>query len=135
MSKDQVLLIYDQECPVCHSYSKSVRIKESAGELKLINARDKHQVVDEITAMGLDIDQGMILKIGDQLHYGADAINTLALISRESGVFNKINIWIFKSKRISKVVYPVLRAFRALLLKLLGKTKINNLNCLNNEKF
>jgi hypothetical protein len=57
------------------------------------------------------------------------------LISSRSGVFNHINFWVFKSKTISKWTYPILRFFRNLLLKILGKTKINNLNKPNNEKF
>ena len=36
--------------------------------------------MDEITAAGLDIDQGMVLKVGGTLHYGADAIHALSLL-------------------------------------------------------
>ena len=91
--------------------------------------------MQEITAKGLDIDQGMVLKMGDQLFYGADAIHALALISSKSGLLNRLNYWMFKSKRVSAFLYPVLRACRNLLLKILGKTKINNLNYEKNERF
>jgi hypothetical protein len=73
--------------------------------------------------------------MGDQLYYGSDAIHALALISRRSGVFNRFNYWMFKSKTISSWLYPLLRFCRNLLLKLLGKTKINNLDIQGNEKF
>jgi len=91
--------------------------------------------MQEITAEGLDIDQGMVLKIRGQLYYGADAIHVLALISSRLGLFNQLNYWIFKSQVLAKTVYPVLRFFRNLLLKMLGKTKINNLDTKNNERF
>jgi hypothetical protein len=68
----------------------------------------------------------MVLKMGGVIYYGADAIHALALISSRSGVFNKLNYWLFKSKRVSDVLYPLLRSFRNLILKMLGKTKINN---------
>ena len=89
----------------------------------------------EITSQGLDIDQGMVLKMGDQLYYGSDAIHALALIGSRSGVFNRLNYWIFKSKTVSSILYPILRFCRNLLLKILGKCKINNLGAEKNEKF
>ena len=91
--------------------------------------------MEEITAQGLDIDQGMVLKMGGQLYYGADAIHALALIGGRSGIFNRMNYWMFKSKTASSIFYPILRFFRNLLLKILGKSKINNLNTKGNDKF
>jgi predicted DCC family thiol-disulfide oxidoreductase YuxK len=135
MSRPEILLIYDKECPACNAYCQIVRIRESVGDLKIIDAREKSDVLDEITDRGLDIDQGMVLKMGDQLYYGSNAIHALALISSRSGIFNRFNYWMFKSKLISSWLYPMLRFCRNLLLKILGKTKINNLGISNNEKF
>jgi predicted DCC family thiol-disulfide oxidoreductase YuxK len=135
MNKEEILLVYDKDCPACDNYCQVVRIRESIGELKIINARESSEVLEEITQLGLDIDQGMILKMGGVIYYGADAIHTLALISSRSGVFNRMNYWLFKSKRVSAVLYPLLRSFRNLLLKMLGKTKINNLNSTGNDRF
>ncbi len=135
MKKEEILLVYDKDCPACDNYCQVVRIRESIGELKIINARESSEVLEEITQLGLDIDQGMVLKMGGVIYYGADAIYALALISSRSGVFNKLNYWLFKSKRVSAVLYPVLRFFRNLLLKMLGKTKINNLNSTGNDRF
>lgn len=126
MNKEEILLVYDKDCPACDNYCQVVRIRESIGELKIINARENSEVLEEITQLGLDIDQGMVIKMGGVIYYGADAIHALALISSRSGVFNKLNYLLFKSKRVSAVLYPVLRFLRNLLLKILGKTKINN---------
>lgn len=41
----------------------------------------------------------------------------------------------FRSRRVSKVLYPLLRFLRNLLLKLLGKTRINNLNQPGRDRF
>ena len=135
MSKPEILLVYDKECPACNVYCQIIRIRETVGDLKIIDAREKSEVLDEITARGLDIDQGMVLKMEGQLYYGSDAMHALALISSRSGLLNRINYWIFKSKSVSSWLYPVLRLFRNLLLKMLGKTKINNLDAPDNEKF
>ena len=91
--------------------------------------------MDEITAAGLDIDQGMVLKIGDKLYYGADAIHTLSLMSTRSGVFNRLTSFFFRSERLSAVIYPVLRSGRNLLLKILRRSKVNNLNAADNDRF
>jgi hypothetical protein len=112
-----------------------VRIKESVGDLRTVDARENSEVMNEITAQCLDIDQGMVLKMGEQLYYGADAIHMLVLIGSRSGIFNRFNYWMFKSKTISKIIYPLLKLSRNLLLKILRKTKINNLKSKANEKF
>ncbi|MEH6556345.1 MAG: DCC1-like thiol-disulfide oxidoreductase family protein [Oceanicoccus sp.] len=135
MKREEILLVYDRECPACSAYCQVVKIRESVGDLRIVDARENTEVVKEITSQGLDIDQGMVLKMGDQLYYGSDAIHTLALIGSRSGVFNRVNYWMFKSKTISKFLYPILRFFRNLLLKILGRSKINNLNIDNSDRF
>ncbi|MBI3527386.1 MAG: DUF393 domain-containing protein [Betaproteobacteria bacterium] len=135
MTPREILLVYDKECPLCDAYCRMVRIRESVGTLRLVNARDASAVMNEITSQGLDIDQGMVLKVEDVLYYGSDAIHALSLMSSPSGVFNRVNYWIFRSKRLSGILYPVLRSFRNLLLKTLRKTKINNLQLRDNDRF
>ncbi len=130
-----LLLVYDKECPACNNYCQMVRIRESVGQLTLVDARETSPIMQEITEAGLDIDNGMVLKMGDQLYYGSDAVHALSLVSSRSGIFNRVNYWVFKSKRLSRVFYPVLRAGRAVLLKLLRKTRINNLNVEGNDRF
>lgn len=135
MQREDILLVFDRECPACNAYCQVVRIKQSVGDLRIVDARENSEVMKEITAQGLDIDQGMVLKMGGQLYYGADAIHSLALIGSRSGIFNRFNYWVFKSKIISVIMYPLLKAARNLLLKMLRKTKINNLMDKNNGKF
>jgi predicted DCC family thiol-disulfide oxidoreductase YuxK len=135
MQREEILLVFDRKCPACNAYCQVVRIRESVGDLRIVDARENSEVMNEINAQGLDIDQGMVLKMGEQLYYGSDAIHTLALIGSRSGIFNRFNYWMFKSKTVSKILYPLLRFSRNLLLKTLRKTKINNLKTKANEKF
>ena len=85
--------------------------------------------------MELDVNQGMVLKMSDQIYYWSDAIHALALLGSRSGIFNRIKYWMFKPKIVSRLTYPILRYFRNFLLKALGKTKINNLNIEGNIKY
>lgn len=135
LPRPEVVLVYDKECPLCDSYCRMLRIRESVGDLTLVNARDDSDLMLQITRQGLDIDQGMVLKIDDVLYYGAEAIHALSLISSGSGLFNRLNHWIFRSRARSRVLYPVLRDCRNLVLKLLRKTKVNNLQMPGVHKF
>ena len=117
-------LVYDGECPFCSAYVRYLRVRESLGKVHLVNARDGHPVVDEIRARGLDLDEGMVLKLGDRYYHGADCINVLALLSTGSGPFNRLNAAIFRSPTASRYLYPVLRAGRNTVLQLLGRKKL-----------
>ena len=132
---NDILLVYDKQCPACDYYCNLVRIREATGRLVLVDARDGGPIMDEITTAGLDIDQGMVVKVGGTLYYGSDAIHVLSLMGTNSGFFNRITHWSFKYRPVAKVLYPVLRACRNLLLKTLGKTKINNLGVTDQDKF
>jgi len=117
-------LVYDGECPFCSFYVKYVRIKQDIGTLKLINARHKSSITDDVLEKGFDLNKGMVLKIEDQYFHGDDCMNKLALLSTRNSIFNKMNFWIFKSKLRSKILYPVLRSGRNITLYLLGKKEI-----------
>ena len=134
-AEPEVLMIYDKQCPACDHYCNLVRIRESVGRLVLVDARLGGPVMDEITAARLDIDQGMVVKVGKELYYGADAMHALALMGTSRGFFNRIAYSAFRSRRISRILYPMLRACRNLLLKALGRTKINNLGVTGNDRF
>lgn len=131
----KVVVVYDYECPACDNYCRMLRLKDSIGEIELVDAREKSEFVSEISARGLDIDQGMVVIVGDNWYYGADAIHMLSLMSSRSGLFNRINYRMFQSRWLSRLLYPVLRYFRKILLRFLGKTKINNLGLPGNERF
>ncbi|MBT8136862.1 MAG: hypothetical protein KJO54_07605 [Gammaproteobacteria bacterium] len=112
-----------------------VRVRAAAGTLKLLSAREGGPEMDRITALGLDVDEGMVLIAGDELYYGSDAIHALSLLSSRSGLFNRLNFLVFRSKALSRVIYPVLRAGRNLALKLLRRSRINNLELPENDRF
>jgi len=135
LKKKNIVLVYDKECPVCHHYCHSLQVREVDRDIAIVNARIESDVMREITERGLDIDQGMVLKVGRKIYYGADAMHELALMSSRVGFFNRANYWLFKSKTVSAIIYPVLRFFRHWLLKILGKSRINNLGMEGNDKF
>ena len=125
MAEDQVVLVYDGGCPVCSAYVRYVRIKESAGGFLLVNARDGGPWVERVTQSGLNLDEGMVLFYGGRAYHGADCIHVLALMSTGSGVFNRLNAALFRHPRLARVLYPVLRAGRNLLLRILNRSRLS----------
>ena len=127
MSEPQstVFLVYDGDCPFCSAVAQMARIKKAAGELHILNARDATgPVMDEVRARGFDLNQGIVLKLGEQFYHGEDALHMLAMIGSQSGLFNRINVVLFRNRRTVKIMYPVMKAFRSLSLRALGRRPI-----------
>lgn len=122
---DGAVIVYDGDCPFCSRYVAMLRLRESLGAVRLINARDGGPLVEELQRRGVDLDEGMVLLLDGKMHHGADSVNMLALLSTSVGPFNKLNAAIFRSPGASRVLYPVLRTGRNLILRLLGRTKIS----------
>ncbi len=131
----EVLLVYDHQCFVCDAYCRKANIRENVGELKRVNAREASPMMDELTAKGLDIDKGLVLKIDNDIYYSSDAVHELSLLSNRGNLFNRLTYWTFRSKRLSHIIYPILRFFHDLLLKILHRAKINNLHLPDNDWF
>lgn len=117
-------LVYDGDCPFCSRYVRYLRMRETLGVVHLVNAREGGPLVDELAGAGLDLDGGMVLKMGGRYYHGADCIHALAMLSSGSDRFNRINAAIFRSPTLSRLLYPVLRAGRNVVLKGLGRGKI-----------
>ena len=122
----EAVLVYDGDCPFCSRYVALLRLREAMGGMRLVNARDGGPEVTAIRARGLDLDEGMVLLLGERMYHGADCINRLALMSSGSGLFNRVNAAIFRSPRASAVLYPVLRTGRNTVLRLLGRPRIGD---------
>ena len=57
-------LVYDGDCPFCSRYVQYLRLRQAAGPVRLVNAREGGPLVDELQRAGLDLDEGMVLKLG-----------------------------------------------------------------------
>lgn len=122
---NSLTLIYDGECPFCTRYVTMMRLRESAGKVQLLDARTPHPLVDQLVNSGFDLDDGMVLMSGDNVYHGDSAVHALALMSGRVGWFNRLNYFIFRSERLSRLIYPILRAGRNATLRLLQRQKIH----------
>lgn len=128
-AKGDVWYVYDGECPLCRTAARALRIRETVGQLHLINVRQEtgHPVIQEINAQGLDIDKGTVIKYGGNFYHGGDAMVMMALLGSRSGWFNRMNALLFRSKSFARFCYPAIRSGRNLLLWLKGVGQIRNL--------
>jgi predicted DCC family thiol-disulfide oxidoreductase YuxK len=120
-------LVYDGECPMCRRYVRWQRIRRDVGELELIDARQESEARRELTAMGFDLDEGFALQIGERWYHGSEALHRLTLLGTRSGLFNRLMYRLFATPERTARLYPLLRACRTGLLKVLGKGPIDNL--------
>jgi predicted DCC family thiol-disulfide oxidoreductase YuxK len=126
MAKTQgATIVYDGDCPFCSRYVKLVRLREALGRVDLVNAREGGPLVDEVRRAGLDLDEGMVLKLGDRFYHGAACIHMLAVLSTSSGLFNRVTGTLFRSPATARCLYPLLRAGRNATLALLGRRKMS----------
>jgi len=121
-----IRIIYDGDCPFCQAYVKMLRLKEQY-RVELIDAREEHAILPEITSQGYDLDDGMVVEINGRFFHGDEAMTRMALMTTKSGVLRRFTKWTFTSERRSRYLYPILRSCRNMTLKVLGHKKIKNL--------
>ncbi len=116
-----ITIVYDGDCPFCSAYVRMVRLRRAVGDVVLLDAREGGPVVAGLWEAGYDLDQGMAMLIGGEVHYGADCIHRMALLSTPSDWFNRLNAVILRSRTASKFLYPVLRFCRNTALRFRGR--------------
>lgn len=134
-NRNDIFLVYDSECPICDLHSKKTEIDDEHGRLVLVDAREDSELMAEITELGLDIDDGIALKKEDRIYHDVDAIQELAKISSKKGPYNWLLGTVFSSRRLAGICYPPLKACRNLLLKVLRRSRINNLGRQGIDRF
>jgi predicted DCC family thiol-disulfide oxidoreductase YuxK len=120
-----VEVVYDGQCPFCSAYVRMLRLRDAAGLVRLINARADAAAAQALSDAGIDLDRGMVVRVGGRAYYGGDAMHVLALMSTRAGLFNRLMGAAFRSRRVSRLVYPPLLAGRNATLRLLGRPPIS----------
>lgn len=109
-----IKLFYDKECPFCNSYANYVKLKENH-HLELFNARDKVDSISHLRKKGFDINDGFIIVVDDnKIYQGSDAIIFLNKISKKTLYFPNNQFY-------KKIVYPIVKFIRKLVLILLNR--------------
>ncbi|MBN9288130.1 MAG: DUF393 domain-containing protein [Gammaproteobacteria bacterium] len=118
-----VYIIYDGDCPFCSNCAKALRIKETIGSLKLINAREEN-IQSLLNGQQFDLNEGMLVIMEGKYYHGAQAAYILSLLSTRVGLFNKLNFLLFHKLFLARMLYPVFRGIRNVILKFKGISPI-----------
>jgi predicted DCC family thiol-disulfide oxidoreductase YuxK len=121
---EKMELVYDGQCPVCATYCEGLKRPDN---LQLVDARQDSETLRDITKRGLDIDEGMVLKVDGKVFYGSEAMVEISRRLPRKGWTGFVNRLFFSSQAVGRVAYRVCKAGRSALLKVLGIGKINNL--------
>jgi predicted DCC family thiol-disulfide oxidoreductase YuxK len=119
-------IVYDGECPFCSAYVRMMRLRETVGPVRLIDARSDDPLVTRLAGAGLDFDRSMAVAYGGRTYTGGEAMTLLALLTTRSGLFNRAMRVLFASPANSRRLYPVFVACRIAALRLLGRDLIGD---------
>lgn len=122
----ETIVIYDGDCPFCARYVELQRLRTTLGRIVLVDARERTDLVRLFNKHGLDLNEGMVLIMNGMVFYGSDCLNRLALMSTRSGIFNRVNAFLFSSKKVSKIVYPFFKAGRRFTLWVLRRKPLSD---------
>ena len=125
LADDTSYIVYDGECPFCSRYVKMLRLRDAIGGVELVDARMEHPAVRLLNERNIDLDEGMALVQNGQISHGAECVHKIALLTTSSGIFNRLNAWIFRSARVSRLLYPFLRFGRNMTLRILGRRQLD----------
>jgi predicted DCC family thiol-disulfide oxidoreductase YuxK len=117
-------LLYDGECPACRSYVAIARLRELWPDLRILDARGEPELVSELRAKGLEINQGFVLSLGGTLYFGPEATRMIGERGRSHGGMRGGLLRAIGTAPWSRSLYPWLNRGRQLLLAALGKSLI-----------
>lgn len=117
-------IVYDGDCPFCRAYVTMTKITNAGPTL--VNARERPDLVRTLAQSGIDLDSGMAVYYQGRIYTGGEAMHLLALLSRPSGLVEKLASALLRRRRFALLVYPALRLGRNLLLKLRNQPPLSN---------
>lgn len=125
----KVSIVYDGECLVCRRIITGVRLRQRTAQLDLIDAR--LSPVSDIQGQdlrALDFDEGFAVVVDGEVYHGAAGARMLALLVEPTGLAAQVFRHLMTGERRSRTVYPVLRASRNLLLRILRIPRLGKLS-------
>ena len=119
---DEILFIYDGECPFCNNFAQLLEIKSGIPSLQIIDGREHLDKLTELYNKGYDLNKGAILIRNGKIKHGAEAINSICseLKAPNDSLLELLRI-IFISNQRSNILFPILLWSRRITLTLKRK--------------
>ena len=118
----EIIFLYDGECPFCNHFARLIELKSSIPSLTICDGRKNLAKLSILYKKGYDLNKGAILLIDEKIYHGSEAINWICCQIKEAddSLLDFLRI-IFKSKKRSNLIFPLLLWARRLSLTLKGK--------------
>lgn len=123
-ARTAAVLVYDGACPFCTRFATMVRLRAAVGAVELVNARDGGPVIERLRAKGIDLDQGNVFSYGGRDYVGPEAMQAIATLTGLEGLFGRMVAWMIATPGWARLLYPLLRGVRNLMLKLKGEPQL-----------
>ena len=117
-------LLYDGECPACSSYVAFSRLRELHPSLRVLDARENPDLVEDLRRRGYEINEGMVMQLDGRIFFGAEATRQIARHAQGNGTLRGAVLDAVGDAPWSRALYPVLNRCRRLLLLALGRELI-----------
>jgi len=124
MSAHALTVIYDGQCPFCANFVQWYRLRENVAAVLLVDARQQPALVQQLRAMGMEINDGMVVRWQGRYHFGADAMQLLAQLAAGPGLRARLNRLLFHNGARAARTYALMAAGRRVALRLLGRRRI-----------
>ena len=123
-SSSKMVIVYDGQCPFCTSYVRLMALKAAVGQVDLIDARIPGAVVRSLSERGYDLNEGMAAIYGGKIYHGSDAVVLISSMTGVRGGMGRVIATLLRSPARARVLYPLLKTGRRLVLAALGRPKI-----------
>ncbi len=120
--ENEILFIYDGECPFCKHFAQLLELKSSLPALQIVDGRENLSHLTKLKKQGYDLNKGAIIINNGSILHGSDAINWICseMVGPSDSLLEILRV-IFISNKRSKILFPFLLWSRRLLLTLKGK--------------
>jgi len=119
-----LVIVYDGQCPFCSSYIRLLRLRETVGTVRLLDARSDNVAATVKQILDVDLNEGMMVLYGGHAYSGADALHMLSSLTSRSDAWNSAMVRLFDNPVLARMLYPLLKAGRRTALALLGRQPI-----------
>lgn len=118
------VLVYDGACPFCTRFATMVRLRAVVGAVELVDARQGGPLIERLRAQGIDLDQGNVFSYGGRDYVGPEAMHAIATLTGLEGPFGRAVAWMIGAPGRARLLYPLLRGVRNLMLRLKGAPQL-----------
>jgi predicted DCC family thiol-disulfide oxidoreductase YuxK len=117
-------VLYDGECSICASYIAVAGLGKSSDGPAAVDARQAPELVEAMRRQGLEVNDGMIARVGGRIYYGPEVTRLIADQATREPVAARGLLYVIGRAPWSHALYPLLVRGRRLLLRLRGRTLI-----------